>query len=375
MIAGDFDFLVARAARSGGARRSWFRGSTAAGLLALTTAWLPLAAAESAVDAAAEVSEATEEAREFIRFIEREDGSGALQTANARMVREEDGAVVDLLSVVHIGDADYYQRFNEAFPDYDSVLFELVGDPGDLVRASARAQADAAAAAAGEGAEGAAEPRRSSGSMLGSMQAAAGRALELAYQLEVVDYTGDNLVHADMDGATFRQRQRDRNEGFLQLYLRAVRMSMANPQAATTSFGLLDVAEAFVANDRANRLKWLMAGELGGAEDLFKLLEDDGGTVIIGERNQVAMDVLVARLEEGDRKIGIFYGAGHMDDFERRLKELGFRTEGLDWWTAWELAPKAALRAAAPEDVGTGAGADAGADEGGAADGTDAAGR
>lgn len=343
--------------------------------MALTAAWLPLAAAESAADAAydaaAEVSETSDEAREFIRFIEREDGSGALQTANARMVRDEDGAVVDLLSVVHIGDADYYQRFNEAFPDYDSVLFELVGDPGDLVRASARAQA--AAAAAEEGEEGATEPRRSSGSMIGSMQAAAGRALELAYQLEVVDYTGDNLVHADMDGDTFRQRQRDRNEGFLQLYLRAVRMSMANPQAATTSFGLLDVAEAFVATDRANRLKWLMAGELGGAEDLFKLLEDDGGTVIIGERNQVAMDVLVARLEEGDRKIGIFYGAGHMDDFERRLKELGFRTEGLDWWTAWELAPKAALRAAASEDFG--AGADAGADEGGAADGTDAAGR
>lgn len=331
--------------KAGLGQRWWngLLGMITAGLLAWQPqAWTTAARAES------DQAEPADEATEFIRFVEREDGSGALQTANARLVREEDGVTVDLLSVVHIADADYYQQFNEVFPDYDSVLFELVGDPEALLRASARARA-------GE-AEPREEPeggRRAAGSMLGNLQASAGRALELVFQLEAVDYSGDNLVHADMDGGQFRQRQRDRNEGFLQLYLRAVRISMANPQAATTSFGLLDLAEAFVAQDRANRLKWLMAAEFRGADGFMQALEADGGTVIIGERNQVAMEVLAERIEEGDRKIAIFYGAGHMGDFEQRLHAIGFETEAFEWWTAWELVARAEIDPAASPPAGT----------------------
>lgn len=274
--------------------------------------------AEPTADADAKVdAEVADEA--YLRLTRNEDGSGGLETANATFVRATDGVRVDLLSVVHIADEDYYAKFNEAFTGYDSVLFELVGDPGDL-----RQHLQAGDSRGGLS--------------LSGLQGGLGRALDLAFQMDGVDYSAENLVHADMSAARFRERQRERGEGFLQLYLKAVRASMSNPRAAQTSFGLLDLAEAVISEDRPNRLKWLMAGEMGNAEDILGLLEGEEGSVIIAERNVVAMDVLDQRIADGDRKLAIFYGAGHMADFEERLVALGFELVGKEWWTAWKLA-------------------------------------
>jgi hypothetical protein len=71
--------------------------------------------------------------------------------------------------------------------------------------------------------------------------------------------------------------------------------------------------------------------------------DDDGtdgsGSVILAERNKVVLRVLKKVLDEGTRKkIGIFYGGGHMPDLERRLiRELGFRRVRHEWLLAWDI--------------------------------------
>jgi hypothetical protein len=49
------------------------------------------------------------------------------------------------------------------------------------------------------------------------------------------------------------------------------------------------------------------------------------------------MEVLAEQIERGRRKLAIFYGAGHMPDFEKRLNELGFRQVAESWQIAWDM--------------------------------------
>jgi hypothetical protein len=69
-----------------------------------------------------------------------------------------------------------------------------------------------------------------------------------------------------------------------------------------------------------------MGGEMGKMMD-----------VIIKDRNRVVLDDLakVMRDEPDVKTIGIIYGAGHLPDMERHLKEdLGFKEAGETWFTA-----------------------------------------
>lgn len=61
-------------------------------------------------------------------------------------------------------------------------------------------------------------------------------------------------------------------------------------------------------------------------------------SVIIGERNRVAMDELRAAFKEGCSKVAVFYGSGHLPDMDRRLRE-EFRLypTGINWRTAWAI--------------------------------------
>ena len=59
---------------------------------------------------------------------------------------------------------------------------------------------------------------------------------------------------------------------------------------------------------------------------------------IIDARNQKAMDVLAEQIALGKKRIGIFYGAAHLPDFERRLLEDDkFVRVETRWITAWDL--------------------------------------
>ena len=67
---------------------------------------------------------------DYVRFAE-DAQSARLETA-IRTFTLPSGQEVDLIGVVHIADATYYQHLNSRFAAYDSVLFEMVGDPRGL---------------------------------------------------------------------------------------------------------------------------------------------------------------------------------------------------------------------------------------------------
>ena len=67
---------------------------------------------------------------DYIRFAE-DDNSARLEVA-IKTFTLPSGKKVDLIGAVHIADDAYYQELNQRFDAYDSVLFELVGDPKSL---------------------------------------------------------------------------------------------------------------------------------------------------------------------------------------------------------------------------------------------------
>jgi len=61
-------------------------------------------------------------------------------------------------------------------------------------------------------------------------------------------------------------------------------------------------------------------------------------SVIIGERNRVAIEALKAAMNKGHNRIAILYGGGHMPDLGRRLREeFDLVPSNVKWITAWSI--------------------------------------
>lgn len=230
---------------------------------------------------------------------------------------------VDLIGAVHIGDRAYYQQLNERFTKYDTLLYELVAPEGTVVER-------------GRG--------TSNAHPVGALQNGIKSLLELEHQLELVDYTKPNFVHADMSPDQFAKSMQDRNESFLQLYFRMLGQSMAqqSEMAARGESLDFDLLSALFARDRPRRLKMALAKQLAEMESMMVSLGGDEGSVIISERNKIALEVLKKELAAGKRHVGIFYGAGHLNDMDERLRDdFGLEPQSITWITAWDLKPPA----------------------------------
>ena len=60
--------------------------------------------------------------------------------------------------------------------------------------------------------------------------------------------------------------------------------------------------------------------------------------MILTERNKAALKVLGEQLQKGKKKLGVFYGAGHMSGLEKTLiDEMGFTRVGEKWLVAWDM--------------------------------------
>jgi hypothetical protein len=227
---------------------------------------------------------------------------------------------VDLIGAVHIGDADYYRQLNERFRQYEALLYELVAPEGTVVER-------------GRG--------TSNAHPVGALQNGIKRLLELDHQLELIDYTKANFVHADMTPDEFVQAMEDRNESFFQMYFRMLGEAMAHQNKMSSKGESLDfeLFSALFAKDRPRRLKIALAKQLAEMESLMVSFGGEKGSVIISERNKKALDVLTKQLAAGKRRFGIFYGAGHLNDMDLRLREdFKLQPTAITWVTAWKLA-------------------------------------
>ena len=252
----------------------------------------------------------------------------SLQAAIVRYGSSPDypGVTVDLVSALHIADATYYADLNRRFRLYDSLLYELVTDSGRAV-ASGNRTSNGERGSGGSDAAGA----------ITGMQMLMTDTFNLSFQLDEVDYGRDNFVHADLSQEELAAAMADRQESLYVYFWRIVYFALA--ESARDPLGIKSMRDVMAAADDSSQdpMKLVMAQELARNQAVDFLAGPNGSAIIEG-RNQRAYDVLLQRLEEGDRRLGIFYGAAHMPDLEKRLIEgLGMQRKSITWVDAWDL--------------------------------------
>lgn len=266
------------------------------------------------------LSAAAAEPAKFIRFVE-EEQSDSLQTAVVGYESPQK-VKVDLVGAIHIADKGYFDALNVRFKGYDAVLYELVG-PSFEERGKPEVKKEAEKL-----------------QWVGQLQTMLRNALKLHGQLEGIDYTAKNFVHADMDMSQFTQTQEQKQESFLSLYLKAAQAQKdVNEKRGVNSdaAGMVMLLKILTMRDSSTELKRMIAQEFDSVEDIMAGMETGGGTVLVGERNKVALQVLDKEIAAGKKRIAIFYGAAHLGDMEERLMKKGFRRTKVEWLKAWDL--------------------------------------
>lgn len=269
---------------------------------------------------AAVLSAQAQEPTDFIRYVEDEEND-SLQTAVVTYESPQK-VQVDLVGAIHIADKAYFDSLNERFKRYDAVLYELVGPPIE--------QRDKA------------EPSKDAQNLawVGQLQTMMKNTLKLHGQLEGIDYKAKNFVHADMNMTQFTKTQEVKKESFLTLYLRAAQaQKSANDKNGVDSdaAGLVMLLKLLTSKDSSTGLKRMIAEQFDSVEDIMAGVESGGGTVLVGERNRVALEVMDQQITAGKKRLAIFYGAAHLADMEERLMKKGFKPVKTEWLKAWTL--------------------------------------
>ena len=305
-----------------------------AGLLPLLGdgAWQERAFAAPAGVAEAPEPKTSEELGEtWVRIRNNQQGSPlALEVAIVRYIPAELAgraaknaeSYVDLVGAIHVGDRGYYRRLNRRFRQYDALLYELVAPENTVVQR-------------GQGA--------ANTNPLGALQNGMKTMLELEHQLERIDYTQPNFVHADLSPDEFLESMRNRNEGFMQMYMRMMGQAIAlqSQQASEGESVDMEIFTALLSKDRPRMLKIALAKQFQSMESLLVGLSGPDGSTLITERNKRALEVLRQEQKAGKRKLAIFYGAGHLSDMHTRLVEdFGLEPVEASWLEAWDLRAK-----------------------------------
>ncbi len=276
----------------------------------------------------------------------------SLDTSIIRFVPKDEklakaGVSVDLIGAIHIGDRRYFQQLNKEFKEYDALLFEMVAEKDDLGGEPVRF-VDREEPVDDDGTTKPKEPAAKDASeesgfkagmaVVGGMQLGAKDMLGLAFQVDWIDYSAKNMVHADMSPEEFAEKMKERGESFftlfMDLFVQGLKQQQANKNKAPNDLALLF---ALFSSNRELVMKRVMAQQFAESDVLFEL-GGEKGSAIITERNIVAMNVLREQLDKGVKKIGIFYGAGHLADMSRRMvDEFDMKLVDERWVEAWNL--------------------------------------
>ena len=258
---------------------------------------------------------------EFLR-IKKDDKDHpiALQLANVTYIPDDgipNDLSVDLISAVHIADKSYYENLNKLFKTYDVVLYELVAPEGTRVGDNA----------ANEGK-----------SLLSALQTGMKNVLGLTFQLDEVDYSPKNFVHADISPDDFKKSMDEKGESFFSIFLNMWLVGLQQQATNPNSVNDIDLLMALFSSNREHNLKIIAAQqfiEMGPAMDA---LEGENGSTLVTARNLKALKVLRREIEKDHKKFAIFYGAAHMPEMEKVLmKEFKMKPDQINWVDAWDL--------------------------------------
>ena len=245
----------------------------------------------------------------------------AMETSITRYVtKNKDGqrVTVDLIGVVHIGEQKYYEKLNERFTGYDAMLYELVAPKGTIIPKG--------------GGERGFNP-------ISGLQQGLQMGLGLEFQLEHIDYTKENFVHADMTPKEFSESMKKNDESLFKMALKAIGQGMAKQsKAGTQGAPEADLIMAMFSDDPQSIIRRVMAEQMMDMESGMVIFQGKDGSTIIDHRNTKAFKVLFEQIDAGKTHIGVFYGAGHLPDMDQRLiKKHGMKRGGQFWLEAWDL--------------------------------------
>ena len=176
--------------------------------------------------------------------------------------------------------------------------------------------------------------------------------MKLQFQLDGIDYTAENFVHADMDLATFTKRQKEKGENIMSLLEKSLEAQRkAAKEGGKPGFDMGAMMRLLNDVSTPDATKLAFGRQFHNIEGMIAGMEGSDGSVLVGERNVAALKVLERERKAGKKKLAFFYGAAHMPDFDKRLRaKHGFKRTGTDWLTAWDIDLKEAVKKAPVEE-------------------------
>ncbi len=271
----------------------------------------------------------------FLRVLRDKAGTPtAMQTAVVRYIGQGgkyDGVTVDLIGAVHVGEQTYYHELNELFTRYEALLYELVAPKGTKIPKGGGGR---------------------SGHPVGLLQHGMSDALGLVHQMNEVDYTKKNFIHADMTPDEFSKSMEKRGESWLGMAFRAMGQGIAAQSQGGGGSEFEMLLAAFDKHPEV-KLKRAFANQFQDMDAMLDAFGDEEGSTIITERNKKALEVLKKQLDKGKKNVAVFYGAAHLPDMHQRLlTEFGLKLATTQWLTAWDMSEPDGKKPAAKEQGG-----------------------
>jgi len=222
---------------------------------------------------------------------------------------QKDNRQIDLVGVIHIGDKAYYQKLNKHFTTYDTVFFEMTGTKASI----ANLQRNKAKKA---------EKKYEGLNQLYSLYQSL---MDLTLQVEVVDYSQNNFIHADMTADEFHKAQKEAGEDITDAIL------SSNIDLSEVDQGIMMRA---MMTGESNLLKNEIMTLMQKADEA---MANDENSVLISGRNDKCLQIVNENLETNQKikKAAIFYGAAHLPDFHHKLLKSGWKRTDTQWLNAW----------------------------------------
>jgi hypothetical protein len=238
------------------------------------------------------------------------------------------GPAVSLVGVVHIGDAVYYKQLQAFLDKQNVVLFERVKPPKQPLATPTPAPISATPTTSPT-------PRPPA-----SMQKRLAETLGLTFQLTEIQYNRPFFVNSDLSFDDLKTLAAQGGKATEEQLNGLVGMLSGQGFMGELMNGMMDRMDK---NPRQKRYfkrflmqtlttQGLMESALGKAKPGEMSMQD----LIIVERNKAVMkDLQTTIATKKPRTIAIFYGAGHMEDMEKRLiTEMAYKPAEERWFTA-----------------------------------------
>jgi hypothetical protein len=290
-------------------------------------------------------------AEPYMRVTNGATGAVELQVAVRKLVPTNGtGPVIWLSGASHIGETNYYAQLQKHLDTQALVLFEGI-HAGKTSVTNAAPEKTAPASAKAPSAEPAAKSAERT-----SLQKDLAESLGLVFQLEAINYQGTNFRNSDLSVNELKElmekddsaepaapdspKEKRKNEAFDHL-IKAMEGNSLFGTLLKAGFKLVGGNPKLQATVKLALIEALggIRGDLSRMkslpEDVQRLME-----VLIQSRNDAVLKDLRAELKRSapPASISVFYGAGHMDDLERRIRrELGYRPDSDLWLPAFTV--------------------------------------